>query len=471
MPAPAVQFFLSPGAEETWAQVTRPWLESGRGCLSRAYVIVPTRGQAHALKQRCLAEGVALLGVEFLTPGLARKKWVALDDAGRPALGRELLLLGLRTLIARRLEPLDSTDPEWGFWKSLQSDPERALDDFDELLKGGFRAGDFPLPPLAAIFEELSAWVDARGYDLAPLQAEAMGLALPSPDAPAIGGRVLVCGPGVELWGEFFNMAAFVRRCADVTVVLPAPEFSGRAGLDEKWIDLWRAVLGAEPRLLEAAAGPGAGCAGVAALWSGADEADARRATVLVGRTRADEMELAADLVAARLDAGAENIGVIFPAADAAHMRFARALARRGVAFVDLLGAVGTPSADVLAQRGLLAFQEKGGRLEELLALWPWLRAVGAVTLSLAEARRACERAFDATQSHSVEQALQIWRKLSRAEPLVELAEKLLPVWPAEISLADALTRLRTQCEALGLEPPISGALEVFAKRSREPYP
>ncbi|MEO0054192.1 MAG: hypothetical protein RLZZ50_139, partial [Verrucomicrobiota bacterium] len=40
-----------------------------------------------------------------------------------------------------------------------------------------------------------------------------------------------------------------------------------------------------------------------------------------------------------------------------------------------------------------------------------------------------------------------------------------------EISLADALTRLRTQCEALGLEPPISGALEVFAKRSREPYP
>lgn len=471
MSAPAVQFYLSPAAEDTWAQVTRPWLDAGRGLLSRAYVIVPTRGQAHALKQRCLAEGVALLGVEFLTPGLARKKWAAFDEAARPALGRELLLLGLRTLIARRLAPLDPADPEWGFWKSLQSDPERALDDFDELLKGGFRASDFPLSPLAGIFGELSAWVDARGYDLAPLQAEAMGLAPRPSDAPGIGGRVLVCGPGAELWGEFFNMAAFVRRCADVTVVLPAPEFRGRAGLDEKWIDLWRAVLGAEPRVLEAAAEPGAGCAGVAALWSGAGETDARRATVLVGRTRADEMELAADLVAARLDAGAENIGVVFPAADAAHMHFSRALARRGVAFVDLLGAVGTPPADVHAQRGLLAFHEKGGRIDELLALLPWLRAVGAITLSLAEARRACEQAFDATQSHAVERALPVWRRSTRAAPLVELVEKLLPVWPEEIGLADALARLRSQCEALALEPPSPGALEVFAKRSPEAYP
>lgn len=471
MPAAAVQFYLSPAAEDTWTQVARPWLEAGRGRLSRAYVVVPTRGQAHAFKQRCLAEGVALLGVEFLTPGLARKKWAALDDAERPALGRELLLLGLRTLIARRLEPLAPADPEWGFWKSLQSDPERALDDFDELLKGGFRAGDFPLAPLASVFGELSAWVDARGYDLAPLQAEAMGLAPRAPDAPEIGGRVLVCGPGAELWGEFFNMAAFVRRCADVTVVLPAPEFRGREGLDEKWIDLWRAVLGAEPRMLEPGAGAGSGCAGVAALWSGAGEADARRATVLVGRTRADEMELAADLVAARAAAGAENIGVVFPAADAAHLRFSRALARRGVAFVDLLGAVGTPPADVLVQRGLIAFQEKGCRLEELLALWPWLRAIGAVTLSLAEARRACERAFDATQSHAVERALAVWRGSPRAAPLVGLAEKLLPVWPEELGLADALARFRAQCEALALEPPALGALEVFAKRSPELYP
>lgn len=478
MSAAAVHLHLSPGAEETWTQVVRPWLEAGRGRLGRAYLVVPTRGQAHALKQRCLVEGLPLLGVEFLTPGLARKKWAALDDASRPALGRELLLLGLRTLLARRLAPLTPTDPAWGFWKSLQSDPERALDDFDELLKGGFRAADFPLAPLADIFGELTRWVAERGYELAPLQTEAAGLAPRPPGAPRIAGRVLICAPGAELWGEFFNLAAFVRRCAEVDVVVSTPEFRGRSALDEKWVELWRAVLGVEPQSLDPAA-PVAGCAELAALWGGgaaasggpSGPAGAARAMIRVGRTRADEMELVAELIEERLAAGAENIGVVFPAADAAQRRLARALADRGVAFVDLLGAAGTPPVDVVAQRALLAFHEKGGRLEELLALWPSLRALGATTLPRAEARRACERAFDETQSHAVEAALPLWRASPRTAPLVELVEKLLPVWPEELTLALALERFAAVCTALALEPPALHALEVFARRATEPFP
>jgi len=468
----SVQLLLSPGAEETWTQVVRPWLEAGRGRLERAYLVVPTRGQAQAFKQRCLLEGLALLGVEFLTPGLARKKWAALDDAERPVMGRELLLLGLRSLISRRLEPLRPSDAAWGFWKSLQSDPERALDDFDDLLKGGFRAEDFPLSPLAGIFGELSRWARERGYELAPLQAEAAGLAARPEHAPTIAGRVLILAPTAELWGEFFNMAAFARRCSEVAVVLAAPEFRERATLDEKWVELWRALLGVEPRALEPIE-PARGCAGVAALWSGegAGAGDAARASVLVGRSRADEMELVADLVARRLEDGAENIAVVFPVADAAHRRLSGALVRRGVAFVDLLGAVGAPPVDVQTQRALLAFHEKGGRLEELLALWPLLRAIGAATLPLADARRACERAFDETQSHAVERALPLWEKSPRAAPLAELAAKLLPVWPEELPLADALRRFRAVCDALEIEPPASGALDVFAARSPEPYP
>lgn len=471
--APSVQLHLSPGAEETWTQVVRPWLEFGHGRLERGYVIVPTRGQAHALKQRCLVEGVILLGIEFLSPGLARKKWAALENEGaaaRPAIGRELLLLGLRALVARRLVSLVATDAAWGFWKSLQSDPERALDDFDELLKGGFRAEDFPLAPLADIFGELTSWVESRGYAFAPLQAEAAGLTPLAPDAPRIAGRLLVCGTSAELWGEFFNMAAFVRRCTQVTVVLPAPEFRGRSTLDEQWVELWRVLLGVEPQALDVADATRAS-ADAASSDPYADLAFGEGATVHIGRTRADEMELVADIVAARLATGAENIAVIFPAADAAHQRLARRLTERGIAFVDLLGAAGTTPVDVQAQRALLAFYEKGGRLEELLALWPLLRAIGAATLPLGDARRACERSFDETQSHAVEKNLPLWRANPALEPFVALVEKLLPVWPDELTLAEALGRFRTVCAALELEPAPTGALEVFATHSPEPYP
>ncbi|HXN36174.1 MAG TPA: hypothetical protein VN877_08380, partial [Opitutaceae bacterium] len=134
---PGVDLFLSRFAESEWRGVVRPWLERGRGGLERAIVVAPTRGQTHALKQRCLAEGVALLGVEFLTPGLARRK------RAQPAgIGRSLQILVLSTLIEARLAPLAPGDPARGVWSSLSSDLESALSDFEELVRGGFEAGD-----------------------------------------------------------------------------------------------------------------------------------------------------------------------------------------------------------------------------------------------------------------------------------------------------------------------------------------
>ena len=62
-PDRAVEFYLSRFAEGEWREVVRPWLERSRGALRRSLVVVPTRGQAQALKQRCLEEAVPLLGV------------------------------------------------------------------------------------------------------------------------------------------------------------------------------------------------------------------------------------------------------------------------------------------------------------------------------------------------------------------------------------------------------------------------
>jgi hypothetical protein len=467
---PRIELLLSRHADTAWMEVVRPWLEGGRGQLARAFVIVATRGQAHGFKQRCLMEGVPLLGVEFLTPGLARQKWRALAAEPRPVLGRELLLLGLRTLIARCLAPLTIADEHWGFWKSLQSDPERALDDFDTLLKGCFRAEDFPLEPLRAIFTELTAWVDGHGAGFAPVEAERAGLAQLPANATRIGGRLLVCGLGAEHWGEFFNVAAFVRRMTDVTVVLPEPAFRGRADSDEKWVELWQSLLGVLAQPVDAPP-PVKTCEPVGALWT-REPADGatERATVLVGRARADEMVLVADAITERLANGAENIGVIFPKADAAYLRLVALLRAREVPFADLLEGAAMPPVDVQAQRALVSFYKGGARIDDLLEIWPLLRALGAgndehVNLTLATVRRACERSFDELHTHALAAHVEHWKE---AEPaLAEIARKLLPAWPDELTLADALARFEAVCEALSIvEPEGLGPLEAFAQKA-----
>lgn len=473
--AARVELWLARHAETAWRESLRPWFEAGRGRLERSFVVVPTRGQAQALKQRCLVEGVSLLGVEFLTPGLARQKWLALRGAeqgpgvvARPAMGRELLLLGLRVLIAGRLAPLSSSDKSWGFWKSLQSDPERALDDFDDLLKAGFRAKDFPLPELSAIFAELVEWVEACGYSLAALEAEAAGLALLKADAPAVGARVLVHLPGPEMWGEFFNMAAFVRRCPDVTVVLPEPAFRGRSDLDERWVTLWSSLLGVEALSIDAQP-PAHDCESVGQLWSG-QNGSATAVRVRVGRTRGEEMEAVAHEAESLVAAGAENIAIVFPRADASHLYLAQALHRRGVVFSDLLETAGPPPADVQVQHALLAFHAKGGRLEELLDAWPLLRALGSVTRSTADVRRRCERSFDLRQTHAVEVYVDEWKQ--REPELARVATALLPVWPDELTLIDAMTRFHAMCAALEVaEPEGWTAIEVLARSETRALP
>lgn len=456
----------------------KPWLEAGRGRLERSYVIVASRGQAHGWKQRCLQEKVPLLGVEFLSPGLARKKWRAWrgGEEARPVMGRELLLLGLRALIAERLEGLVPGEGDWGLWKSLQSDPERALDDFDELMKGGFRAKDFPLAALREGFGELEAWVERQGYGFAPREAEEAALPKPgTAEAEAKAeGRVLVCGLGVEMWGEFFNVVAFVRRHEDITVLLPEPAFRGGTGADERWVEIWGAVLGvAEPQGLEEA-GAEAGCEALGTLWLRDAAGSAERARLVVGRTRVDEMGWVTNEIIRWLNAGAESIAVVFPKADGAHLSLARRLVERGVPFADLLETAGPPTAEVQVQRGLLGFYERGGRLDELLEVWPWLHALGLATLPVAKARGVCERLFGEGHAHALaahEERLS-GREHADWKEVWRVAAKLLPAWPERLTLGEGVERFAALCEGFELESlPGWGALTAFAKKSEESFP
>lgn len=459
-----------------WNEVVRPWL-SVRGGLRRDYVIVPTRGQAHGLKLRCVRENVPLLGVEFLTPRLARAKWRALVPAPRPALGRELLLLNLRALIEQRLAPLSPEDDAWGGWKSLQSDPERVFDDFDQLLQAGFAAADFPVPMLADLFGELTGRVSALGYDLAPVQDIAAGLAVPAADAPAMGDRLLLHGFGAADWPEFFPLAAMARRSRSVTVLVAEPELRGRRDADEQWVEAWSALLGVEARPAPVAAVAPAGTK-VMQVWLGGGERPAAPAelpvTLLVGKTRAAEMVLVADEIVRRLNHGADNVAVVFPRADAAHQRLLDLLVERQVPFNDLLEAVGAPPVETRMQRGLLAFHERGGRIEELLALWPMLHALSFTATPLAGARGVAERAFDERQSHSLAVLAEIIAARRRPEwqEVARVAGLLLPVWPEELTVADALQRFGRGCETFRLPLPEAWpVLSAYAEQDQRMLP
>lgn len=466
---PKCELHLARDWDAAWREIVRPWLAAPAE-LRRDFVLVPTRGQAHALKLRCVREGVPLLGVEFLTPGLARQKWVALAPPIRPALGRELLLLNLGALIEERLAPLTPEAPAWGFWKSLQSDPAGALDTFDELLQAGFTARDFPLPQLREIFGELERRVAQAGYDLAPRQNIAAAAA-PTPTTPPLGGRLLLYGFAVEHGREFASLVALARLANEVTVLLPEPDFGGKDGA-ERWVEAWEKALGGEALPLDAPEPSGPGPA-IARLWTGGS-GEATGATLLVGSTRADEMQLVADEIARRLAAGADNLAVIFPRAGAAHLRLVRLLTERGLPFNDLLETAGPVATDTQMQRALLAFYERGARLEELMAMWPLVHAIGHTPLSVGLARDVCERIFDARQTHQLANVLPDlaardrpeWREVSRVAGL------LLPAWPDRLTLAEALTRFAAVGRSFGLPGAEAWpALALYAQQDRRELP
>jgi len=464
---PGADLLLSRFAEGEWLGIVRPWLEAGRGRLERAVVVAPTRGQTHALKQRCVAEGVPLLGVEFLTPSLARGK-----RAVSRGIGRSLQALMLRSLIEARLAPLGPADPARGLWKSLASDIDSALDDFDGLIRGGFGPKDFPRAELGEVFGELAAWIRRSGYALGPADDEAAALAAPAPGAASVGDRLLILAGGAEGWGDFFGLAALARLSPSVTVVLAEPEFGGGGGPGEEWVEVWQALLGVEARAVDAPE-PAESCAPVAELWS-AGAGSAERARVIVGRSKSDEMDLVADAVAGLLGGGSDNVAVVFPGPGAAHARLVRLLEERGVAFADLIGTTGTPPIDTRIQRAMADFYERGCRMEELLAAWPLLHALNLARLTQAEARAACEGLFAEVQSHGLEpHAGRLersddlrWREVGR------VARILLPGWPERLSPVEALERFESVRDRLNLAEPAGWpALREFARRVADPMP
>ncbi len=479
MTAPSAQLFLSPGAEESWQQVVRPWLEAGRGRLTRRLIVVPTRGQALVWKQRCVRVGLPLLGVEFLTPGLARRKWLPLVPSARPMLGREFLLLGLRGLIANRLANIPPGAPGRGVWQSLRSDPETALTALDDLLAAGYSPRDFPRRELAALGTDLEAWAERLGHTLGPAQAIAAALDPLPPDTAPLADEVLVLGLGPENAGEFFNVAALVRRCGGATVTVPTPALRGSADIentapptrpDEAWIARWERFLHVESVLLEPS--PRAAPAPEILLAANRDTEAAQIINRLAAWQRAEETS----------PASGENppgdLGVIFPGPGPLHRAVSQGLRALGVPHHDLVRRAATPPVDTQLLRSVVEFWARGARLDETLSLWTRLHYLNLDGLKAryVDFRAHVDNCFQATCDHALAAAQNLApapsteTKPDAAAPgagdLRRLAETLLPGWPETLSVSAAAARLRSVAARWNLALPEDFAgLDAFAVR------
>ncbi len=451
-PASTLQLFLT--AEELWSRGVRPWVESGLGKLEQSYIVVATRGQAQGLKQRFVEDGVPLLGVEFLTPGLARRKGIAgRSAASRPAMGRELLLFGLRRLIEERCLSAEQDSSLRSYWHSLRTDAERALDDWDSLVRSGHGARDWSSPLMREIFEELELWINRMGYAPAAVQEREVVRAGAKDDDP-VADRVLVAGLGAELSGEFWGVAGLVQRSREATVWVPEPDFAGgQTQTQERWVDRWQTLLEVEPLPSEAEKISSAG-AGAAALLAPQSDAspDLTGTRVRVGQSRNDEMSLVVSRIAGWLGDGAKRVGVVVPMDNAAHLQLRQELMRRNIDFDDQLPVAGPPSLDVRIQQGILRYHAAGCRVEGLLELWPRLLASGATTLSQAKVRRLLDRSFEKCQRHEVADHVRLWR--DKDNDLATVLELLGEPWPDELSLTEGLSRFCETCERLDVADP-----------------
>ncbi|HVU15711.1 MAG TPA: PD-(D/E)XK nuclease family protein [Candidatus Didemnitutus sp.] len=463
----ACELFLIRDWDAAWRTVIAPWLREPAS-LRRDLVVVPTRGQAHWLKRRCVREGIPLLGVEFLTPGLLRRKLHTLMADLPPAMPVEWIRLHLQAIIAESLARRDRSDPTWGFWKSLASDVDRALADHAALQHAGLGASDFGFEPLREAFGELEKRVAAAGFDFAPRQESQMATRpLATPDF----GRVLLTGFTAEESDQFSVLKAAAARGESVRVLVPEPDFERPSRLAEAWVQRWERALAMEASVLDdifEAAGRR-----VADLWTGAD-GDPSAANISIGRTREDEVALVARQIVQLLAAGAKDIAVVFPRADAAHRRLAGLLADHQIPFNDLIEAAAPPAPEIQLQAALLRFLRRGTRLEEMLALWQHLQLIGATTVDPSAAREACERAFDETQDHVLEPNRALWETSERTlgREMARVAALLPSAWPDAVTLSDAVTRFAAMSHAFRLPLPQGwNAFVRYAEREPREFP
>lgn len=295
-----------------------PWLEqvSPQAWRSElpALVLVPTRGQANALKAESLTRGFSHLGLRFITPFGLRE---LLKNQNAPAPEHLRLLLALAA----------SDTPDDLAAKAVARSPGSLLRALDRFEIAGWDFEQLALPSFQPLVRRFRQLLRQCGLML-PAETERRQWQEAAKGEQKFS-NIFITGFDGAHWSEWFLLRTAVALAHEATVVLDLPsENFSRA--DELWIGSWEEAFG-EAQPLAVAARPGD------ALFTEAEmRGEQKRISFLVGLDASEQARAIARLTL-RFLAQAEKarVGIVFSQPTALSRLVSAELTRLGLPHND----------------------------------------------------------------------------------------------------------------------------------------
>ncbi len=450
-----------------WCRAATPFVLSG----GRAWFVTVSDGQANWIKQRLLAEGVSLFGVQFLDARALRRELCGRAGLPAPALGQETLQFLLR------LHAIHASTPG-SEWSAVARHPEACLSALDDFAAAGW------LDELGLVDDVLPSTIDEWLPQLRATDSWTPDIdrRLVSHFAADPAGRehlsVCVFGWDANHWGRFDLLTAAVRAAGSAYLYTPLPRGTSET-VQQAWLEACETTFGVERTDCDDSLFVSAQAA-LADRLEGADLDDASapppEPELLTGVDADDAVALVRDYVARWLaspptdddpetDHAVDRLAILCPGRTPSAVALVRALTDAKIAVEDELGELPQPSLAVQIQRAMLDYHLERGGLEPLLAIVELLNEHAAIwqgrsaqvlrevfPLDAVEVRRALHGAFAEVQHHSA-RLLSSAASVARtpvAQPLRRLIEHL-GEWPDAIPWQEALDRWRETLAGFGL--------------------
>jgi PD-(D/E)XK nuclease superfamily len=323
-PRRAHALLLASSPEAAWQGAIEGWLKQAAAEAWRSergvVVVVPTRGQIQALKQRLLEAGLSALGLQFVTPPYLRALLAAQSESVPPA--REHLRLLLALAAEQLLADTKLPEAERLAAISVRRTPDHLLRLLEQLSAAGADFQHVDLPAFRPVVRKFREYLKATEFEIFP-ESDRRALAHARQAAASLG-KLLITGFHGGHWPLWNLLRAAVQSSQSATVILQNPRDEAH-DLDSAWIGNWEETLG-EAQLV--------------ALDR--DSPVPERSTFFLAGMDAQEQSEAIAAAAHQFlaDENCTRLGIVFPANGALSRLVAAALTRQGLPHYDAMGQI-----------------------------------------------------------------------------------------------------------------------------------